>query len=132
MRGLAVRSSVVVAALALTVASHGRAGVPGDADTIYDGTSAQEHLEFIRNHMGSGHTPLGAELEFSNIGHNVIRDPDSRDVRDAQYDGFLYFLDFGLDVLTWKLGGHLDDHHQRHRAEGSVRLLSRGPGRCEL
>ena len=99
-----------------------------DADTIYDGTSAQEHLEFIRNHIGSGHTPLGAELEFSNIGHNVIRDPDSRDVRDTQYDGFLYFLDFGLNVLTWKLGGHLDDHHRKFSSNPRRGFFEVAPG----
>ena len=82
-----------------------------DADALYDETPVQQHIEFIRNHMGSGYTPLGAEMEFSNIGHGVIRDPDAGSIRDPRYDGFLYFLDFGLDVLTWKLGGHLDDHH---------------------
>ena len=57
--------------------------------------------------------PLGAELEFSNIGHQVILDPQGQALRDTQFDGFLYFLDFGLDILTWKLGGHIDDHHDK-------------------
>ena len=35
-----------------------------DADTIYDSSPVRQHVEFIRNHMGSGHTPLGVELEF--------------------------------------------------------------------
>ena len=83
------------------------------ADAIYDQQKAKQHVRFILSHMHRGHIPLGAELEFSNIGHHVIRDPDGRVLRDRDYDGFLYFKDFGLDALTWKLGGHIDDHHQK-------------------
>jgi len=81
------------------------------ADTIYDQQAAKQHVRFILSHMHRGYIPLGAELEFSNIGHDVIRDPGGQVLRDRDYDGFLYFKDFGLDVLTWKLGGHIDDHH---------------------
>ncbi|MCK4277103.1 MAG: gamma-glutamylcyclotransferase [Phycisphaerae bacterium] len=83
------------------------------ADAMYEADRLKRHLQFIRNHLGSGYLPLGAELEFSNIGHDVIRDPKGRDLRDPKYDGFLYFRDFALDVLTWKLGGHVDDHHDK-------------------
>jgi len=83
------------------------------ADAIYSAPAAREQVEFIRNHMGGGHVPFGAEMEFSNIGHGVILDPEARLLRDPQYDGFLYFTDFALDVLTWKLGGHIDDHHEK-------------------
>lgn len=83
------------------------------ADAVYDAHAARREIDLIRSHMGRGHVPLGAELEFSNIGHMVIRDPAGHSVRDTLYDGFLYFRDFALDVLTWKLGGHIDDHHQK-------------------
>ena len=83
------------------------------ADAVYDPHLAEHEIDFIRRHKGRGYIPMGAELEFSNIGHSVIRDPDGRDVRDSRYDGFLYFPDFGLDILTWKLGGHVDDHHDK-------------------
>jgi len=77
---------------------------------IYDRADAAREIRFIRTHMGGGYIPLGAELEFSNIGHDVITDPAANFHHDRQYDGFLYFRDYGLDILTWKLGGHLDDH----------------------
>ena len=80
---------------------------------LYDTGLASQEVQYIRTHMARGFVPAGAELEFSNIGHAVIRDPAGRTVRDAQYDGFFYFSDFGLDVLTWKLGGHVDDHHEK-------------------
>jgi len=99
-----------------------------DADAIYADAPIRRHYEFIRNHMGRGHTPLGAELEFSNIGHDVIRDPQGRDRRDSLYDGFFYFLDFALNVLTWKLGGHLDDHHLKFSSEPRRGFFEVSPG----
>jgi len=81
------------------------------ADAIYDSSWAGYEIRYIRDHMHRGAVPLGSELEFSNIGHDIIRDPAAVCSCDRKYDGFLYFRDFALDVLTWKLGGHLDDHH---------------------
>ncbi|HET6428204.1 MAG TPA: gamma-glutamylcyclotransferase family protein [Phycisphaerae bacterium] len=86
-----------------------REGVIG-ALKIYDPADAAREIRFLRAHMGGGAIPLGAELEFSNTGHDVIADPSAHLHHDRQYDGFLYFRDYGLDILTWKLGGHLDDH----------------------
>jgi gamma-glutamylcyclotransferase (GGCT)/AIG2-like uncharacterized protein YtfP len=88
------------------------------ADAIYSPAAARRQILLIGSHMGHAGIPLGAELEFSNIGHTVIRDPQGSQVRDSQFDGFLYFGDFGLDNLTWKLGGHVDDHHEKasHRS----------------
>ena len=83
------------------------------ADTLYETSLARREINFIGSHLGGGFTPLGAELEFSNIGHEVIRDPKGEVIRDARFDGFLYFTDFALDILTWKLGGHLDDHYEK-------------------
>jgi len=83
------------------------------ADLLYDSKPARTHINFIRSHMGFGFVPLGAALEFSNIGHDVIRDSRGRISRDLFYDGFMYFEDFGLDVVTWKLGGHIDNHHEK-------------------
>jgi hypothetical protein len=82
------------------------------SEAFYDPQKVKQELDFISNNMGSrGYIPLGAELEFSNIGHNVILDPQATHIHDREYDGFIYFTDFGLDVLTWKLGGHVDDHY---------------------
>lgn len=84
------------------------------ADAIYEPAAAKRHIEFIQQHMTPGCVPLGAELEFSNIGHAVISDPRGEKARDDQYDGFQYFRDFALDILTWKLGGHVDDHRVKY------------------
>jgi gamma-glutamylcyclotransferase (GGCT)/AIG2-like uncharacterized protein YtfP len=89
------------------------------ADALYESQAAQTQLAFVQSHMGYGHTPLGAELEFSNLGHAVIGDPDGQVGQDRAYDGFLYFYDFALDMLGWKLGAHVDDH--REKAPGKPR-----------
>jgi gamma-glutamylcyclotransferase (GGCT)/AIG2-like uncharacterized protein YtfP len=89
------------------------------AEALYDPKTVRAQFNFVRSHMGFGYLPLGAELEFSNIGPKVIHDPDAKNVVDRVYDGFLYFYDFGLDLLTWKLGGHIDNH--REKAPGKPR-----------
>ncbi|MBS3733955.1 MAG: gamma-glutamylcyclotransferase [Phycisphaerae bacterium] len=102
------------------------------ADSLYEPHQVSSELNFIRSHMGTGYISLGAELEFSNIGHDVIRDPSGHDRRDSRYDGFLYFRDFALDALTWKLGGHIDDHH-RKTSEGPRRgFFEIAPGNLSL
>jgi len=83
------------------------------SDKFYDSQTARRQLQYIRKHRVRGYIPLGAELEFSNIGHGVISDPQGKALCDSHYDGFLLFGDFGLDVLTWKLGGHIDDHYDK-------------------
>jgi hypothetical protein len=83
------------------------------SQAIYDRSAAAAQVARIGQHLSPGAMPLGAELEFSNIGHNVIRDPHGEMLRDREYDGFLYFYEFALDSLMWKLGGHIDDHHEK-------------------
>jgi hypothetical protein len=102
------------------------------ADELYDSRLAKREIEFIRNHSGRGHIPMGAELEFSNIGHSVINDPQGLTVRDMSYDGFLYFPDFGLNVLTWKLGGHVDDHHDKASESPRRGFFEVAPGNLSI
>ena len=92
---------------------------------IYNFPRAYQELQYIRNHMYTGWIPIGIELEFSNIGHGVILDPMGQKFHDEQYDGFYYFRDFALDILMWKLGGHVDDHHVKfstHRRRGFLEI----------
>ncbi|MCE5324790.1 MAG: gamma-glutamylcyclotransferase [Planctomycetaceae bacterium] len=82
-------------------------------DAVFDPGAVAPHIKFIADHMGGGFIPLGCELEFSNTGNRVITDPLGQHAADSQYDGFFYFSDFALDTLTWKLGGHVDDHREK-------------------
>ncbi len=85
------------------------------ADGLYDSNQAQAELAFIQQHTCPGRIRLGTELEFSNIGHGVILDPQGQSFRDDEFDGFYYFYEFALDSLMSKLGGHIDDHHEKRR-----------------
>jgi len=81
------------------------------ADSIFDQRVAHAYLQRIRSNFQTGIVPLGAELELSNLGHRAVgTDEESRKVLDPVYNGFHYFNDFRLDVLSCKLGGYIDDH----------------------
>jgi gamma-glutamylcyclotransferase (GGCT)/AIG2-like uncharacterized protein YtfP len=64
-------------------------------------------LEELDRNRRAGQTPLGAELEFSEIGHACLAAAPGRDER---FDSFYWFDDFDLGHRGWKLGIHVDDH----------------------
>jgi len=64
--------------------------------------------------LGNG-SPLGAELEFSNLGRFATYDKSfGRHSRDPQFANFIHFHKFFLEDVSWRLGGYLD-HHLRLR-----------------
>ena len=79
------------------------------ADGLFDIRIARAELKRIRTNRQPGLTPIGAELELSNLGYRAAGS-DVAIPASEPYAGFYYFYDFGLDVLTWKLGGYIDDH----------------------
>ena len=99
------------------------------AGSLYDPRAAAVVFGWLRENLIGGLLPLGAELEFSNVGHAVIsgygQGPEST---DSVFDGFCYFCNFAMPALTWKLGGHMDDH-QGHTSERCERgFLEFSPG----
>jgi gamma-glutamylcyclotransferase (GGCT)/AIG2-like uncharacterized protein YtfP len=102
------------------------------AKSLFDNRLADAYLEHVRSDFQPGLVPLGAELELSNMGHATVDTQSNADSKiDPVYDGFKYFRDFYLDVLTWKLGGYIDDH------SGSVEgrrcgFLELAPGRLNI
>jgi len=99
------------------------------AESIFDSRLAKSEIERIRANSQSGLIPMGAELEFSNLGFRATHAASWNS--EAIFDGFKYFSDFGLDVLSWKLGGYIDDHTGRsspHRRG----FLELAPGRLNL
>jgi gamma-glutamylcyclotransferase (GGCT)/AIG2-like uncharacterized protein YtfP len=103
------------------------------ADSIFDTRVAHSHLERIRSNFNPGLMPLGAEIELSNLGPAAVEPQKSSQKKsDPIYDGFRYFHDFWLDVLSWKLGGYIDDHSgstERNRRQGFLELA---PGRLNI
>jgi hypothetical protein len=98
------------------------------ADNIFDFRLARSEIERIRVNRQPGLTPIGAELELSNLGFKAINNPE---ITDRVFDSFKYFRDFRLDVLTWKLGGYIDDHTDsgKFRKKGFLELA---PGRLNI
>ena len=101
--------------------------------SIFDTRVAQAHLNRIRSNFRPGLLPLGAELELSNLGSSAVE--PQRSVKksiDPIYDGFRYFHDFRLDVLSWKLGGYIDDHSGSTDYARRVGFLELAPGRLNV
>lgn len=80
------------------------------AENAFDPRVVQTYLQTTRNNLQPGLVPMGAEVELSNLGFRAIHKNIAN--QDPVFDGFRYFNDFALDVLTWKMGGYVDDHHQ--------------------
>jgi hypothetical protein len=103
------------------------------ARSMFHTRVARAHLERIRSNLQPGVVPLGIEIELSNLGPAAVEPQRSLQKRtDPVYDGFKYFCDFRLDVLSWKLGGYIDDHTgstDRARRSGFLELA---PGRLNI
>ena len=102
-------------------------------ESLYDVRLANSVFGWLRENLNGGLLPLGVELEFSNVGHAVVSGYDTGPgTKDEVFDGFRYFRDFALPALTWKLGGHLDDH-QAHDTKGCLRgFLEFSPGALSI
>lgn len=101
--------------------------------SMFDTRVAGAHLARIRSNLQPGLVPLGIELELSNLGAAAVEPQRSiQKAYDSVYDGFKYFYDFRLDVLSWKLGGYIDDHTgstDQGRRRGFLELA---PGRLNI
>jgi len=71
------------------------------------GAEIQYIIREIAMNRQEGRIPLGAEMEFSNIGRHAIY---SCRPSDRLFDNFKYFIHFDLLRRCWRLGGHIDDH----------------------
>jgi gamma-glutamylcyclotransferase (GGCT)/AIG2-like uncharacterized protein YtfP len=91
------------------------AGIAIDiADTIYNSHEMEELIQFVHSNWHSSPTPLGSELEFSNLGVRAIN-PEPGE--DSVYDSFQWFWDFDMLHRTWRLGGYIDSHRQMSIAQ---------------
>ena len=103
------------------------------ASSIFHARVAHAHLERIRSSFQPGIVPLGAEIELSNLGPAAVEPQRSAQKRtDPIFDGFKYFYDFRLDVLSWKLGGYIDDHTGSTDQARRSGFLELAPGRLNI
>jgi len=103
------------------------------ADSIFHSRLARAHLERIRSNLQPGIVPLGTEIELSNLGPAAVEPQRSIQKKtDPIFDGFKYFYDFRLDVLSWKLGGYIDDHTGATDQARRSGFLELAPGRLNI
>ncbi len=103
------------------------------ARSIFDARVARSQLERIRTNLHPGLVPLGIEVELSNVGVAAVEPLfTERKAFDPVYDGFRYFYDFSLDVLSWKLGGYIDDHRGSASPGRRIGFLELAPGRLNI
>ncbi|MCP4610922.1 MAG: gamma-glutamylcyclotransferase, partial [Planctomycetes bacterium] len=78
------------------------------SNSMFDARIAKAKLKQIHSNLQPGLVPLGIEVELSNLGAAAVEPQRSiQNKSDPVYDGFKYFYDFHLDVLSWKLGGYI-------------------------
>ena len=99
-------------------------------DAVYDEERARDLVQWVQSHQQPGATPLGAEIEMSNIGSSAV---DAQPNDDPVYDSFYYFHDFDLMTRAWKLGGYLDNHQEEYvEGERSRGFLEYAFGRYKI
>ncbi len=103
------------------------------AKSMFHARIVNAELNRIRRNLQPGLVPLGIEIELSNVGAAAVEPQRSIQKRhDPVYDGFLYFYDFHLDVLSWKLGGYIDDHTGSADQARRRGFLELAPGRLNI
>ena len=103
------------------------------AKSMFHSRIANAELERIRSNLRGGLIPLGIEVELSNLGAAAVEPQRSIQKKvDRVYDGFMYFYDFHLDVLSWKLGGYIDDHTGSTDQSRRRGFLELAPGRLNI
>ena len=80
------------------------------ADDLYSRNEVEIEyiIREIERKKSPGATPLGIELEFSNMGKYAVE--GNSPTADPKYYNFRHFYDFDLLRRAWKLGGYVDDH----------------------
>ncbi|MGD8786611.1 MAG: gamma-glutamylcyclotransferase [Phycisphaerales bacterium] len=103
------------------------------AKSVFHARIALTRLTQIRANLQPGLVPLGAEIELSNLGPAAVEPQRSiQNKTDPVYDGFKYFYDFSLHVLSWKLGGYIDDHTGSTDQARRSGFLELAPGRLNI
>jgi gamma-glutamylcyclotransferase (GGCT)/AIG2-like uncharacterized protein YtfP len=99
------------------------------ADNMFDSRVVHNYLQIIRHNLQPGLIPMGAEMEFSNLGYRAVLKNISD--KDPEFDGFRWFDKFVLDILTWKMGGYIDAHTGDF-SPGQCGFFEVAPGRLNI
>ncbi|MBN2331924.1 MAG: hypothetical protein JXO49_06270 [Deltaproteobacteria bacterium] len=86
------------------------------ARSIFDEEELAAEIELYRASQMPGGTPIGLEMEFSNLGRYATFDKLGRHGVDADpFHNMEYYSAFMLEDVTWRLGGYVDTHVRGRR-----------------
>ena len=86
------------------------------ADKIYNREMMQNEADAVTAMSIPGLTPIGIELEFSNLGRRAVdkKTPGTLIAKDP-FRNFEHYSSFQLEDVTWRLGGYVDTHEHGRR-----------------
>jgi hypothetical protein len=83
---------------------------------VYDEKSMAMVIDAVADLPTGGHTPLGVEMEFSNLGKYATIDKRSRGrIAGDPFHNMEYYTAYRLGDVTWRLGGYVDTHVRGRR-----------------
>ncbi len=86
------------------------------ADKIYNRKMMQDEADAVIAMSIPGITPIGIEMEFSNLGRKAVdkKIPGALIGKDP-FKNFEHYSSFQLEEVTWRLGGYVDTHEHGRR-----------------
>ncbi|MCD6430992.1 MAG: hypothetical protein J7L57_07220 [Deltaproteobacteria bacterium] len=86
------------------------------ARKLYNRDELADEIVACRAQALPGTTPIGVEMEFSNLGRLAInkKNPAQLISRD-HFHNMEYYTSFRLEDVTWRLGGYVDTHEHGRR-----------------
>lgn len=86
------------------------------AQKLYNQKSLQNEADVIQALALPGLTPIGIEMEFSNLGRlAVLKDTPKNLIANDPFQNMELYTDFQLEDATWRLGGYVDTHEHGRR-----------------
>ncbi|MBN2808894.1 MAG: hypothetical protein JXR80_05310 [Deltaproteobacteria bacterium] len=88
----------------------------GLARKIYNREEMMQELTAVNKLSLPGTTPIGVELEFSNLGRLAIdKNTPAELIKKDPFHNMEYYSSFHLEDATWRLGGYVDTHEHGRR-----------------
>lgn len=86
------------------------------AKKIYNRDKMGEETDAIKALALPGATPIGVEMEFSNLGRLATnKNNPAKLINQDPFHNMEYYSSFQLEDVTWRLGGYVDTHEHGRR-----------------
>ena len=86
------------------------------AKKLYNRNEMAGEVDTLRALALPGTTPLGVEMEFSNLGRLAInKNNPAHLINHDPFHNMEYYSSFQLEDVTWRLGGYVDTHEHGRR-----------------